>query len=145
MSGRVLIYTDGACSGNPGPGGWCAILKYKDNEKQISGGEKHTTNNRMELTAVIEGLKALKRPCDVTVISDSRYVCESISKGWIYNWAKKGWIKNKKIVPNTDLWREILPLLETHNVEFEWIRGHNGHPENELCDKKAVEESKKRH
>lgn len=140
----VLLFTDGACSGNPGPGGWGAILRLGTNEKRMSGGEKDTTNNRMELTAVIAGLSALKRACEVNVISDSKYVCDSVSKGWVYSWKKKNWKKSDgKPALNSDLWEELLSLLKTHKVTFTWIKGHAGHPENELCDKMAVEESKK--
>ena len=116
---KVTIYTDGACSGNPGPGGWCAILKSGDYEKLISGGSKHTTNNQMELTAVINGLKALKRSCDVTVVSDSKYVCDAVLKGWVFAWQKKGWKKSDgKPALNVELWEELLPLLKIHKVEF---------------------------
>ena len=144
MADKVTIYTDGACSGNPGPGGWCAILKYGNNEKMISGGSADTTNNKMELTAVIEGLKALKRPCDVTIVSDSKYVCDAVLKGWVYSWKKKGWRKSDgKPALNSDLWEELLGLLDVHSVTFSWIKGHAGHPENERCDKRAVEETQK--
>lgn len=144
MADKVIIYTDGACSGNPGPGGWCAIMKYGKYEKEISGGSSDTTNNRMELTAVIEGLKALNRKCSVTVVSDSKYVCDAVLKGWVYSWKKKGWKKSDgKPALNVDLWEELLTLLAFHNVEFNWIKGHAGHPENERCDKKAVEEYQK--
>lgn len=136
---KVYIYTDGACSGNPGPGGWCAILKAGTHEKKISGAEKDTTNNRMELTAVIEGLKALKRPCEVTVISDSKYVCDAVNQGWLISWKLKGWRKaDKSPVLNPELWRELDSLMQTHSVTFEWIKGHAGHPENEECDREAV-------
>lgn len=138
---HVRIFTDGACSGNPGPGGWGALLRYQTMEKSISGGEHQTTNNRMELTAVIASLSLLTEPCDVTLTTDSKYVCDSVSKGWVYNWQKKSWMKDKNTpVPNTDLWKQLLPLLERHNVEFIWVKGHAGHPENELCDKLAVKE-----
>lgn len=144
MSHKVMLYTDGACSGNPGPGGWCAILKLGEHEKVISGGSADTTNNRMELTAVIEGLKALKRKCCVTVVSDSKYVCDAVLKGWVYSWKKKGWKKSDgKPALNVDLWEELLEQLAIHEVEFNWIKGHAGHPENERCDKKAVEEYQK--
>lgn len=144
MADKVTIFTDGACSGNPGPGGWCAILRFGEHEKEISGGSGDTTNNRMELTAVIEGLKALKRPCSVTVISDSKYVCDAVLKGWVYAWKKKGWKKSDgKPALNVELWEELLKQLAIHDVEFIWIKGHAGHPENERCDKKAVEEAKK--
>lgn len=141
---KVEIFTDGACSGNPGPGGWGAILRYNGTEKELSGGEKDTTNNRMELTAVIEALKALKFPCEVTVTTDSKYVYESVTKGWAYSWKKNGWRKaDKKPALNPDLWGELLGLLETHNVTFCWVKGHNEHPENERCDKLAVAQCEK--
>ena len=139
---EVKLYTDGACSGNPGPGGFCAILVYRGTEKCISGGEKETTNNRMELLAVIRGLAALKEPCEVEVISDSKYVVDAIEKGWLENWQKSGWRKSdKKPVLNVELWKELVPLLAKHNVLFTWIRGHAGHPYNERCDAIAVQES----
>lgn len=138
---HVDIFTDGACSGNPGPGGWGAILRFGEHEKELSGGEHQTTNNRMELTAVISALSVLKEPCDVTLTTDSQYVCNSVSKGWVYSWQKKNWMKDKHTpVPNTDLWKQLLSLLERHNVEFVWVKGHAGHLENELCDKLAVQE-----
>ncbi len=141
---KVEIFTDGACSGNPGPGGWGAILRCNGVEKELSGGEKATTNNRMELTAVIEALKALKFPCEVTVTTDSKYVYESVTKGWVYSWKKNGWRKaDKKPALNPDLWSELLELLETHNVTFCWVKGHNEHPENERCDKLAVSQCEK--
>ena len=140
----IQIFTDGACSGNPGPGGWCAILRYNGNEKILSGGEEHTTNNRMELSAVMNALKALKEPCEVKITSDSKYVIDSITKGWVYSWKKKGWKKSDgKKALNVDLWEELLPLLQIHNVTFDWIKGHAGHPENEKCDDIAVMESQK--
>jgi len=135
---QVLLYTDGACSGNPGPGGWGAILRYGSHERELCGGGELTTNNRMELTAVIEGLAALKEPCAVELYSDSTYVVNSVSKGWVYTWRSKNWQKGGKAVPNADLWQMLLPLLEKHEVSFRWIRGHDGHPENERCDKMAV-------
>ena len=139
---KVKIYTDGACSGNPGPGGFCAILVYCGTEKCISGGEKVTTNNRMELLAVMRGLAALKEPCEVEIVSDSKYVVDAIEKGWLQNWRKNGWRKaDKKPVLNVELWQELLPLLEKHKVNFTWIRGHAGHPYNERCDAIAVRES----
>lgn len=141
---NVTLYTDGACSGNPGPGGFCAILVYKGHEKCISGGEKETTNNRMELMAVIHGLEALKESCEVDIVSDSKYVVDAIEKEWLHSWQKNGWRKaDKKPVLNVDLWQELCVLLEKHTVSFTWIRGHDGHPYNERCDKIAVEESKK--
>lgn len=140
----VELFTDGACSGNPGPGGWCAILRAKEKEKILSGSEKETTNNRMELTAVISGLKALKRPCRVTVTSDSKYVCDAVNHQWLINWKKKEWKKSDgKPVLNPDLWTELDDLLHIHDVNFIWIKGHAGHPENERCDTIAVNEYKK--
>jgi len=137
----VEIFTDGACSGNPGPGGYGVVLRFGDVEKELSGGDSATTNNRMELMGVIKGLSALKRPCRVILTTDSKYVCDSINKGWVYGWKKKGWIKSdKKPALNVDLWEQLLPLLETHDVTFNWVKGHAGHPENERCDKLAVEQ-----
>ncbi len=138
---NVDIYTDGACSGNPGKGGWGAVLVYGNTEKEISGGNSDTTNNRMELTAVIEALKMLKMPCNVTLTTDSKYVCDAINQQWVYSWKKNGWKKaDKKTALNVDLWEELLPLLEIHNVTFNWVKGHNGHPYNERCDSLAVNE-----
>lgn len=138
---EVQIFTDGACSGNPGAGGWGAILRYGKFERELSGGEPSTTNNRMELSAVIAALAALKEPCHVTLTTDSKYVVDSITKGWVYSWRKKGWIKSdKKPALNVDLWEQLLPLLEKHNVDFVWVKGHAGHPENERCDRLAVEQ-----
>ena len=135
----VEIYTDGACSGNPGPGGWGAVLRYNGAEKEISGGEAMTTNNRMELTAVIRALLCLKEKCAVELYSDSKYVIDALDKGWAWGWRKKGWVKSdKKPALNPDLWDELLNLLEKHEVKFQWIRGHDGHPENERCDRLAV-------
>ena len=141
---QVEIFTDGACSGNPGPGGWGTMLRFGAHEKELSGGEASTTNNRMELTAVIEGLKALKEPCLVTLTTDSKYVCDSVTKGWVYGWQKRGWIKSdKKPALNVDLWEQLLPLLEKHKVTFVWVKGHAGHPENERCDQLAVAQSQR--
>lgn len=140
---NVEIFTDGACKGNPGPGGWGAILRYGGAEKEISGGAPDTTNNKMELSAVIEALKCLKEPCAVTVYSDSTYVCNSINNGWVKNWKAKNWVNKGKPVPNTDLWKELLELLSKHRVAFEWVRGHNGHPENERCDRLAVAQAER--
>ena len=138
----VEIFTDGACSGNPGPGGWGALLRYNGIEKTMSGGEKETTNNRMELTAVIMAVKALKEPCSITITSDSSYVCKAFLEGWIWNWIKKGWKKSDKSpVLNTDLWKQLLEALEPHEYKFVWVKGHAGHPENEICDKLAVAKS----
>ena len=135
----VELYTDGACSGNPGKGGWGAILRYNGREKELCGGEMETTNNRMELTAVIRGLEALKEPCHVRLTSDSKYVIDAIEKGWVYGWKRNGWRKaDKKPALNVDLWEQLLPLLERHQVEYVWVKGHQGHPENERCDKMAV-------
>ena len=135
----VTLYTDGACSGNPGKGGWGAILRYEGHEKELSGGETETTNNRMELTAVIRGLEALKEPCHVRLTSDSKYVIDAIDKGWVYSWKRNNWRKaDKKPALNVDLWERLLPLLERHQVELVWVKGHQGHPENERCDKMAV-------
>lgn len=141
---KVEIYTDGACSGNPGAGGWGTILVYNGHEKELSGGEANTTNNRMEMMAVIEGLKALKEPCEVTLTSDSQYVCNAITKGWAKSWQKNNWIKSDKTqAKNPDLWEEILKLLAVHKVNIIWVRGHNGHPYNERCDQLAVAQSQK--
>lgn len=140
----VEIFTDGACSGNPGPGGWGTILRYNGIEKELSGGEANTTNNRMEMLAVIEGLKALKQPCHVILTSDSQYVCNSITKGWAAKWKKNNWIKSDKTkAKNPELWEELLALLDKHDVEIKWVRGHNGHPENERCDRLAVAAAEK--
>lgn len=140
----VEIYTDGACSGNPGPGGWGAVLIYGDHQKEISGGAEETTNNRMELTAVIEALSLLKRPCKIVLTTDSKYVVDSVTKGWVYSWKKRGWKKGDgKPALNSELWQKLLPLLEMHDVEFVWVKGHAGHEYNELCDKMAVAESQK--
>ena len=141
---KIQIFTDGACSGNPGPGGWGAVLRYNGVEKELSGGEKETTNNRMELTAVISALKALKEPCEVTLTTDSKYVCDSVVRGWVYSWQKNNWRKSdKKPALNVDLWEQLLELLEKHYVTFNWVKGHAGHPENERCDKLAFEQSEK--
>lgn len=140
----VEIFTDGSCSGNPGPGGWGAVLRFEQNEKELSGGEKQTTNNRMELTACISALSALKFPCKVRLTTDSKYVSDAVNNGWAVSWQKNGWRKaDKKPALNPDLWEELLRLLEIHEVEFCWIKGHAGHPENERCDSLAVAETKK--
>ena len=139
---QIIMYTDGACSGNPGAGGWGTILEYKGIRKELSGGEAHTTNNRMELTAVIEGLKALKEPCEVRIIADSQYVSNGITLGWAQSWKDNNWRKkDKKPALNPELWDELLGLVAKHQVTFEWIKGHAGHPENERCDEMAVKES----
>ena len=138
----VTLYTDGACSGNPGPGGWGAILEYNGHEKELSGGEENTTNNRMELTAVIEGLKALKEPCIVELYSDSKYVIDALEKGWAESWRAKGWKKaDKKPALNPDLWEKLLNLLEIHTVTFTWVKGHNGNRGNEIANKLAEMEA----
>ncbi len=135
----VEMFTDGACSGNPGPGGWGAILRYNGKEGEFCGGEKLTTNNRMELTAVIKGLSALKEPCKVRLVTDSKYVADGITKGWAESWRKNNWRKaDKKPALNPDLWEQLLDLLKIHDVTIEWVKGHAGHPENERCDSLAV-------
>ena len=139
---HVDIFTDGACSGNPGPGGYGVILRYKGINKELSGGEPNTTNNRMELTAVITGLAALKEPCEVTLYSDSRYIIDAIQKGWAKKWQANHWMRNaKEPALNSDLWEQLLGLLERHQVTFVWVKGHAGHPENERCDQLAVQAS----
>ena len=140
----VTIYTDGACSGNPGPGGWGAILEWQGHEKELSGGEAQTTNNRMELTAVLTALSLLKEPCIVELYSDSKYVVDAIDKGWLYGWQKKDWIKaDKKPVLNVDLWQQLLPELKRHDVRLHWVKGHAENEKNNRCDQLAVAESKK--
>ena len=140
----VTIYTDGACSGNPGPGGWGAILEWQGHEKELSGGEAQTTNNRMELTAVLTALRLLKEPCIVELYSDSKYVVDAIDKGWLYGWQKKDWIKaDKKPVLNVDLWQQLLPELKRHDVRLHWVKGHAENEKNNRCDQLAVAESKK--
>lgn len=140
----VEIFTDGACSGNPGAGGWGAVLRYNGITKELSGGEKNTTNNRMELTAVIAALSALKEPCKVVLTSDSKYVIDAVTKGWAVRWRNNGWMRsrNEKAL-NPDLWERLLELLEIHQVSFVWVKGHAGHSENERCDALAVGQSKK--
>ena len=136
---HVDIYTDGACRGNPGKGGWGAILVYGGKEKELSGGEAITTNNRMELSAAIEALSALKEPCEVTLTSDSKYLVDAIEKGWAVSWREKGWRRaDKSPALNPDLWEKLLDLLEIHKVTFVWVKGHVGHPYNERCDKLAT-------
>ena len=140
----VTIYTDGACSGNPGPGGWGAILRYKETEKELSGGAADTTNNRMELTAVIEALALLKEPCVVELYSDSKYVIDGLSKGWAKGWQKRGWIKSdKKPALNPDLWERLLALTDRHEMHYHWVKGHAENEKNNRCDQMAVAESKK--
>ncbi len=137
MAERVEIFTDGACRGNPGPGGWGAVLRYRGKERQLHGGEEHTTNNRMELLAVIEALRALTRTAAVRVTTDSQYVKNGITQ-WIHGWKRNGWkTANKKPVKNEDLWRALDELVAQHDVEWAWVKGHSGHPENELADQLA--------
>ncbi len=141
---KVTVYTDGACSGNPGPGGWGCVLAYGGAQKELSGGAPDTTNNRMELTGVIAALSALKEPCEVELYSDSKYVIDALEKGWVYGWKKKGWIKSdKKPALNVDLWKLLLPLVEKHTVHYHWVKGHAQNDMNNRCDKLAVAESKK--
>lgn len=139
MANDVSIYTDGACSGNPGPGGWGAVLVSGTSEKEICGGDENTTNNRMELLAVISALSALKRPCNVKLYTDSKYIVDAIIKGWAKKWQKNNWMRNAKDkAMNPDLWEQLLALLQTHTVEFIWVKGHAGHKYNERCDQLAV-------
>lgn len=141
---QVEVYTDGACSGNPGPGGWGAILRYKAHEKELSGGEAETTNNRMELMALIAALEQLKEPCEIDLCSDSQYVINGLQKGWAKGWRARGWKKaDKSPALNSDLWARLLDLSEAHTIHYNWIKGHAGHPENERCDRLAVEQSKR--
>lgn len=141
---RVEIFTDGACRGNPGPGGWGAVLRYNGVEKEISGGAAQTTNNRMELSGVIEALRLLKEPCEVVLCSDSKYVCDAITKGWAKSWRRNGWRKaDKTPALNADLWGTLLELLDRHHITVNWVKGHAGHPENERCDKLAVAAAEK--
>ncbi len=140
----VTIYTDGACSGNPGPGGWAAILRYGEAEKVLSGGEESTTNNRMELTAAIRALEALREPCEVTLCSDSKYVVEAMSQGWAAGWRARGWKRSSgSPAKNPELWERLLALCETHRVRWLWVRGHAENELNRRCDALAVEESRK--
>ena len=140
----VTVYTDGACSGNPGPGGWGAVLQYKGVEKEISGGERETTNNRMELTAVISALECLKEPCIVELFSDSRYVIDALEKGWAEGWRKKGWKRSgKEPALNPDLWETLLNLVEKHEMHYHWVKGHEDNVYNNRCDELAVAEREK--
>ncbi len=140
----VEIYTDGACSGNPGPGGWGAILRYNGREKELSGGEAQTTNNRMELMAAIVALESLREPCRVTIYSDSRYLVDALQKGWAKKWRSCGWLRsNKEPALNPDLWERLLDLLSRHEVRLEWVKGHAQNPYNNRCDQLAVAESRK--
>lgn len=140
----VEIYTDGACSGNPGPGGWGAILRFGGHEKELSGGERSTTNNRMELTAVIRALEALKQPCIIELYSDSKYVIDALDKGWALGWRKRGWIKSdKKPALNPDLWEQLLSLAQSHELHCHWVKGHAENEFNNRCDRMAVAEREK--
>ena len=143
MSDAVHIFTDGACKGNPGPGGWGALLRIGTTEKELSGGEAHTTNNRMELMAAIRGLEALKRPCAVILTTDSRYVMDGLTK-WIHGWQRNGWkTADKKPVKNADLWQELLAAAKPHKIDWRWVKGHSGHDENERVDQLACAEAEK--
>ncbi len=140
---QVTIYTDGACSGNPGPGGWGAILEYNGIEKELSGGEENTTNNRMELSGVIAALSALREPCEVSLFTDSKYIVDGINQGWAKKWRAQGWMRNKKEKAlNPDLWQKLLDLLEIHSVTLNWVKGHSTNPKNNRCDELAVAQSK---
>ena len=141
---QVTIFSDGACSGNPGPGGWGAILRYKQVEKELCGGEPETTNTRLELTAVLRALELLREPCEVTLCSDSKYVIDGLQKGWAKSWQRNGWRKaDKKPALNSDLWEALLAAAEPHTIKYQWIKGHAGHAENERCDAMAVAQSQK--
>ena len=140
---KVRIYTDGACSGNPGPGGWGAILIYGGNEKELSGGEAATTNNRMELISVITALQALREPCEVELYTDSQYITNAVNLGWLSSWQRRGWSRKGGEVKNLDLWVKLVPLLETHKVKFVWVKGHAENEYNNRCDKIAVMERRK--
>lgn len=140
---KVCIYTDGACSGNPGPGGWAAILTYGENERELSGGESATTNNRMELMAVISALTALKESCEVELWTDSQYIEKAINEGWLAGWKRRGWKRKGGELKNIELWQELDSLLGLHKVNFNWLKGHDGHEYNERCDALAVAERDK--
>ena len=140
---KVCIYTDGACSGNPGPGGWAAILSCMGREKELSGGEWETTNNRMELRAVIEALSALKEPCEVELWTDSQYIARAINEGWLAGWKRRGWRRKEGELKNPELWQRLDALLGEHKVTVNWLRGHDGQEQNERCDALAVAERDK--
>ncbi len=140
---KVCIYTDGACSGNPGPGGWAAILSCMGREKELSGGERETTNNRMELRAVIEALSALKEPCEVELWTDSQYIARAINEGWLAGWKRRGWRRKEGELKNPELWQRLDALLGEHKVTVNWLRGHDGQEQNERCDAIAVAERDK--
>ena len=139
---KVQIYTDGACSGNPGPGGWGCILMYGGKAKELSGGEKLTTNNRMELVSVITALEALREPCEAEIYTDSQYVANAVNLGWLKSWEKRGWTRRSGEVKNTDLWQRLLPLLAKHRVTFIWVKGHAENEYNNRCDELAVLQSR---
>lgn len=145
VNSEVILYTDGACIGNPGPGGWAALLQMPPHEKVIKGADPQTTNNRMELMAVIMGLKALKRPCTVKVVTDSKYVMNAFTQGWLKNWIKNDWkTSNKKsAVKNKELWQDLQELVDVHTVSWEWVKGHSGHRENEIVDSEARSEAER--
>ncbi|TYC93566.1 ribonuclease HI [Novosphingobium sp. BW1] len=139
---KIEIFTDGACKGNPGPGGWGALLRMGEHEKEMSGSESQTTNNRMEMTAVIKALEVLNQPCEIVLCTDSKYVIDGITK-WVHGWQKKGWVNAaKKPVANDDLWREMLAATKPHKITWQWVRGHNGHAENERVDQLASDAAK---
>lgn len=141
---KVEIFTDGSCLGNPGPGGWAALLRFGEHSLEVSGGARLTTNNRMELMGAIKGLEALKRPCAIDLYTDSRYLCDAVNKKWLDSWQKRGWKKaDKKDVLNQDLWKRLLPLLERYRPKLHWVEGHSGHPENERVDTLARTEAAK--
>ena len=140
---KIRIYTDGACSGNPGPGGWGAILVYGTKEKELSGTEASTTNNRMELTSVLMALEALKEPCEIELFTDSQYVANAVNNGWLFSWEKKGWKKKGGEVKNPDLWAKLMPFLEKHKITFTWVKGHADNEYNNRCDELAVAAIKK--
>ncbi|MCL2226047.1 MAG: ribonuclease HI [Oscillospiraceae bacterium] len=140
---KVTIYTDGACSGNPGPGGWGAVLMYGEAKRELSGGEPSTTNNRMELMSVISALQALKEPCEVKLFTDSQYVSNAINLGWLDSWRRKGWKRKGGDVKNPDLWIKLVPLIEKHDVKFNWVKGHADNEHNNRCDELAVAEAQR--
>ena len=141
---QIKLYTDGACSGNPGPGGWGAVLLFGAHKKELSGGQRETTNNRMELLGVIRGLEALNEPCQVDLYTDSQYIVNAVEKRWVYKWKANNWMRDKKEpAKNPDLWQELLALLETHKVKFHWVKGHSDNVYNNRCDELAVMESRR--
>lgn len=141
----VIIFTDGSCLGNPGPGGWAAIMRCNGQERELCGGFAPTTNNRMEILAVLESLESLREPCTVTLYTDSQYVRNAVEKKWLAGWRRNGWkTADKKPVKNRDLWERLVPLLDKHTITFKWVRGHSGHPENERCDELARGQASRR-